>query len=184
MRLIVVCLLFQILHYPLHVSIFRSLQVDCNKKYGYSAEMTLNLIQNLYEKKFTTYPRVDTQYLSDDIYPKCPSIMNGLFQTSFSGNKPYSELIRPLGGKALKKSKKVFDTSKVTDHHAIIPTGVVPQGLSDMERNVFNLIALRFIAAFYPDCKFSTTTVMGEVTDGTENISFKTSGKEILINRS
>ena len=165
---------------PPHLYDLTSLQVDCNKKYGYSAEMTLNLIQNLYEKKFTTYPRVDTQYLSDDIYPKCPSIMNGLFQTSFSGNKPYSELIRPLGGKALKKSKKVFDTSKVTDHHAIIPTGVVPQGLSDMERNVFNLIALRFIAAFYPDCKFSTTTVMGEVTDGTENISFKTSGKEIL----
>ena len=165
---------------PPHLYDLTSLQVDCNKKYGYSAEMTLNLIQNLYEKKFTTYPRVDTQYLSDDIYPKCPSIMNGLFQTSFSGNKPYSELIRPLGGKALKKSKKVFDTSKVTDHHAIIPTGVVPQGLSDMERNVFNLIALRFIAAFYPDCKFSTTTVMGEVTDGNENISFKTSGKEIL----
>ena len=165
---------------PPHLYDLTSLQVDCNKKYGYSAEMTLNLIQNLYEKKFTTYPRVDTQYLSDDIYPKCPSIMNGLFQTSFSGNKPYSELMRPLGGKALKKSKKVFDTSKVTDHHAIIPTGVVPQGLSDMERNVFNLIALRFIAAFYPDCKFSTTTVMGEVTDGTENISFKTSGKEIL----
>lgn len=165
---------------PPHLYDLTSLQVDCNKKYGYSAEMTLNLIQNLYEKKFTTYPRVDTQYLSDDIYPKCPSIMNGLFQTSFSGNKPYSELIRPLGGKALKKSKKVFDTSKVTDHHAIIPTGVIPQGLSDMERNVFNLIALRFIAAFYPDCKFSTTTVMGEVTDGSESISFKTSGKEIL----
>ena len=162
-----------------------SLQVDCNKKFGFSAETTLNLIQSLYERKFTTYPRVDTRYLSDDIYPKCPQTMNGLFQTRFAGKAPYAELVRPLGGKALKKSKKVFDSSKVTDHHAIIPTGVVPQGLSDMEQKVFNLVALRFIAVFYPDCKFSTTTVMGEVQGGQEGleakgIEFKASGKEIL----
>ena len=158
-----------------------SLQVECNKKFSYSAEMTLNLIQSLYEKKWTTYPRVDTRYLSDDIYPKCPGIMNGLFQTKFSGHSPYADLVRPLGGKALKKSKKVFDTSKVTDHHAIIPTGVVPTGMSDAERKVYDLVALRFIAVFYPDCKFSTTTVLGEVSDdGQEPIEFKVSGKEIL----
>ena len=153
-----------------------SLQVECNKKFGYSAEMTLNLVQSLYEKKFTTYPRVDTQYLSDDIYKQCPNTMNGLFKTTFAGQAPYAELVKALGGKPLKKSKKVFDSSKVTDHHAIIPTGVPPQGLSDMERNVFDLIARRFIAAFYPDCKFSTTTVMGKV----EDVEFKVSGKEIL----
>ena len=140
-----------------------SLQVECNKKFGYSAEMTLNLIQALYEKKLTTYPRVDTQFLSDDIYPKCPAIMNGLYQTTFAAQAPYAELVRPLGGKPLKKSKKVFDTSKVTDHHAIIPTGVPPRGLSDAEQHVFDLVARRFIAAFYPDCKFSTTTVLGRV---------------------
>lgn len=153
-----------------------SLQVDCNKKFGYSAEMTLNLIQSLYEKKFTTYPRVDTQYLSDDIYPKCPGIMNGLFQTKFGGQAPYADLIRPLGGKPLKKDKKVFDTSKVTDHHAIIPTGVPAQGLSDAEQHVFDLIARRFIGAFYPECKFSTTTVLGKVGE----VEFKVTGKEIL----
>ena len=169
-----------------------SLQVECNRKFGYSAEMTLNLIQSLYEKKVTTYPRVDTQYLSDDIYPKCPSIMNGLFQAVFSGQAPYAELVKILGGKPLKKSKKVFDTSKVTDHHAIIPTGVVPRGLTDAEQHVFDLVARRFIAVFYPDCKFSTTTVLGEVRDeqavsqpspGKQNeeaIEFKVSGKEIL----
>ena len=159
-----------------------SLQVDCNKKFGYSAEMTLNLIQSLYEKKFTTYPRVDTQYLSDDIYPKCPGIMNGLFQTKFGGQSPYADFIRPLGGKPLKKSKKVFDTSKVTDHHAIIPTGVPPQGLSEAEQHVFDLIARRFIGAFYPECKFSTTTVLGIVSDTSDNssIEFKVTGKEIL----
>ena len=140
-----------------------SLQVDCNKKFGLSAETTLNVIQSLYEKKVTTYPRVDTRYLSDDIYPKCPQTMNGLFQTRSGGVAPYAELVRPLGGKALRKSKKVFDSSKVTDHHAIIPTGVIPKSLSDLEQKVFNLVALRFIAVFYPDCKFSTTTVMGEV---------------------
>ena len=153
-----------------------SLQVDCNRKFGYSAEMTLNLIQALYEKKFTTYPRVDTQYLSDDIYPKCPQTLNGLYQTKYNGVAPYAEFIKPIGGKALKKSKRVFDTSKVTDHHAIIPTGVIPQGLSDAEQKVFDLVARRFIGVFLPDCKFSTTTVLGEV----DKIEFKVTGKEIL----
>lgn len=153
-----------------------SLQVDCNRKYGYSAEMTLNTIQSLYEKKLTTYPRVDTQYLPDDVYPKCPQTMNGLFQTVFAGKRPYAELVKALGGKPLPKSKRVFDGSKVTDHHAIIPTGIPPQGLTDAEKNVYDLIARRFIAAFYPDCKFSTTTVIGEV----DGIEFKVTGKEIL----
>ena len=157
-----------------------SLQVDCNRKFNYSAEMTLNLIQALYEKKFTTYPRVDTQYLSDDIYPKCPQTMNGLYQTKFGGVAPYAELIKPIGGKPLKKSKRVFDTSKVTDHHAIIPTGVIPQNLSDAEQKVFDLVARRFIAVFLPDCKFSTTTVLGEVNGENETVEFKVTGKEIL----
>ena len=153
-----------------------SLQVDCNRKFGFSAEMTLNLIQSLYEKKYTTYPRVDTQYLSDDIYPKCPQTLNGLYQTKFAGKAPYAEYIKPIGGKALKKSKRVFDTSKVTDHHAIIPTGVIAQNLSDAEQKVFDLVARRFIGVFLPDCKFSTTTVLGEVNE----IEFKVTGKEIL----
>ena len=157
-----------------------SLQVDCNRKYSYSAEMTLNLIQSLYEKKITTYPRVDTQYLSDDIYPKCPQTMNGLYQTKFGGVAPYVELIKPIGGKPLKKSKRVFDTSKVTDHHAIIPTGVIPQNLSDAEQRVFDLVARRFIAVFLPDCKFSTTTVLGEVIGEEDKVEFKVTGKEIL----
>ena len=164
-----------------------SLQVDCNKKFSLSAEMTLNIIQTLYEKKVTTYPRVDTRYLSDDIYPKCPQTMNGLFQTRFGGQAPYAELIKPLGGQKLKKSKKVFDSTKVTDHHAIIPTGVIPKGLTDLEQKVFNLVALRFIAVFYPDCKFSTTTVLGAVDPvptesqpAGEGIEFKVTGKEIL----
>ena len=157
-----------------------SLQVDCNRKFNYSAEMTLNLIQALYEKKFTTYPRVDTQYLSDDIYPKCPQTMNGLYQTKFGGVAPYAELIKPIGGKPLKKSKRVFDTTKVTDHHAIIPTGVIPQNLSDAEQKVFDLVARRFIAVFLPDCKFSTTTVLGEVNGENETVEFKVTGKEIL----
>ena len=156
-----------------------SLQVDCNRKYAFSAEMTLNLIQSLYEKKYTTYPRVDTQYLSDDIYPKCPQTMNGLYQTKFGGVAPYAEFIKPIGGKPLKKSKRVFDTSKVTDHHAIIPTGVIPQNLSDAEQKVFDLVARRFIAVFLPDCKFSTTTVLG-VVHGDEDVEFKVTGKEIL----
>lgn len=145
-----------------------SLQVECNKKFSYSAETTLNLIQALYERKLTTYPRVDTQFLSDDIYPKCPSILNGL--------RGYQELTKPLLAKALIKPKRIFDTSKVTDHHAIIPTGVPAMNLTDMERNVYDLIARRFIAAFWPDCKFSTTTVLGKV----EDVEFKVSGKEIL----
>ena len=156
-----------------------SLQVDCNRKFGYSAEMTLNTIQSLYEKKYTTYPRVDTQYLSDDIYPKCPQTLNGLYQVEFAGIAPYAEYIKTIGGKQLKKSKRVFDTSKVTDHHAIIPTGVIPQGLSDAEQKVFDLVARRFIAVFLPDCKFSTTTVLG-VVHGDEDIEFKVTGKEIL----
>ncbi|MBR5989395.1 DNA topoisomerase-3 [Prevotella aff. ruminicola Tc2-24] len=156
-----------------------SLQVDCNRKFGYSAEMTLNTIQSLYEKKYTTYPRVDTQYLSDDIYPKCPQTLNGLYQVKFAGIAPYAEYIKTIGGKQLKKSKRVFDTSKVTDHHAIIPTGVIPQGLSDAEQKVFDLVARRFIAVFLPDCKFSTTTVLG-VVHGDEDIEFKVTGKEIL----
>jgi DNA topoisomerase-3 len=160
-----------------------SLQVDCNRKFGYSAEMTLNLIQTLYERKLTTYPRVDTQYLSDDIYPKCPQTLNGLYQTKFGGQAVYADYIRPIGGKALKKTKRVFDTSKVTDHHAIIPTGIIPQALSDAERNVYDLVARRFIGVFLPDCKFSTTTVLGEVAgDDAEGapVEFKVTGKEIL----
>lgn len=161
---------------PPHLYDLTSLQVECNRKFAYSADMTLKLIQSLYEKKVTTYPRVDTQYLSDDIYPKCPGILNGVYKTTFGGMAPYAELVKPLGGKKLPKSKKVFDSSKVTDHHAIIPTGVPPTGLTDMERNVFDLVAKRFISVFYPDCRFSTTTVLGEV----DGIAFKVSGKEIL----
>ena len=146
-----------------------SLQVECNRKFSYSAETTLKIIQGLYERKLTTYPRVDTQYLSDDIYPKCPSILSGI-------SKQYGPLMQPLMGKKLTKSKRVFDTSKVTDHHAIIPTGVPATSLTDLERNVYDLIARRFIAVFYPDCKFSTTTVLGNV----EDIEFKVSGKEII----
>ena len=147
-----------------------SLQVECNKKYSFSADDTLKHIQSLYEKKLTTYPRVDTTYLSDDVYAKCPQILQGI--------TPYAPLIQPLMGKKLKKSKKVFDTSKVTDHHAIIPTGQNPQNasLTTDEKRVFDLVARRFIAVFYPDCKFSTTTVMGEV----EKVEFKASGKQIL----
>ena len=155
-----------------------SLQVDCNRKFAFSADMTLKLIQGLYEKKLTTYPRVDTQYLSDDIYPKCPGILNGVSQYYTQGQKPYLQPIKTLAamGKKLTKSKRVFDTSKVTDHHAIIPTGQVPGQLTDAEKKGYDLIARRFIAAFYPDCKFSTTTVLGKV-DKTE---FKATGKEIL----
>ncbi len=158
-----------------------SLQVDCNKKFGFSADITLQLIQSLYEKKFTTYPRVDTTFLSDDIYAKCPATMNGLFKTTFAGKTPYADLVTPLAGKPLKKSKKVFDSSKVTDHHAIIPTGVPPQGLTDMEQKVFDLVARAFIAAFYPDCKFETTTVIGQVeTSDADPVMFRTSGKVIV----
>ena len=146
-----------------------SLQVECNRKFSYSAETTLKIIQGLYERKLTTYPRVDTQYLSDDIYPKCPSILSGI-------SKQYGPLMQPLMGQQLTKSKRVFDTSKVTHQHARIPSGVPATSLTDLERNVYDLIARRFIAVFYPDCKFSTTTVLGNV----EDIEFKVSGKEIL----
>ena len=144
-----------------------SLQVDCNKKFGLSAEQTLQTIQSLYEKKVTTYPRVDTTFLSDDIYPKCTNILKGL--------RDYQTLTVPLLDKPLIKSKKVFDNKKVTDHHAIIPTGVYPQGLTDLEKKVYNLVATHFIAVFYPDCKFRTTTVLGE----SAGVEFKTSGKVI-----
>ena len=164
-----------------------SLQVDCNKKFGFSAETTLNIIQQLYEQKLTTYPRVDTTFLPDDVYAKCPQTMNGLFQVKHAGTAPYAELVRPLGGKPLSKSKKVFDSSKVTDHHAIIPTGMVPTALTDMQRKVFDLVARRFIAVFYPDCKYAQTTVLGEVRSvATESqltedaIEFKVTGRTIL----
>ena len=146
-----------------------SLQVECNKRYGFSADQTLQTIQSLYEKKYTTYPRVDTTYLSDDIYPKCPDILAKLSN--------YAEYTTPLAGKKLPKSKKVFDNSKVTDHHAIIPTGVVPTGLSFAEEKVYDEVCRHFIAVFYPDCQFATTTVLGRVDD----VEFKTSGKQILV---
>ena len=171
---------------PQHLYDLTSLQVDCNKKFAYSADITLKLIQSLYEKKFTTYPRVDTHYLTDDIYPKVPQILNGVSQAKIMSQQKYLPLVQQLAasGKKLPKSKKVFDNSKVTDHHAIIPTGVPPTGLTDMEANVYDLIAKRFISVFYPDCKFSTTTVIGEVVnedgDKPEKIEFKVSGKEIL----
>ena len=147
-----------------------SLQVECNKKYSFSADDTLKHIQSLYEKKLTTYPRVDTTYLSDDVYAKCPQILQGI--------TPYAPLVQPLMGKKLKKSKKVFDSSKVTDHHAIIPTGQNPQNvsLSIDEKRVYDMVTRHFIAVFYPDCKFSTTTVLGEV----EEVEFKATGKQIL----
>ena len=144
-----------------------SLQVDCNRKFGLSAEQTLQTIQSLYEKKVTTYPRVDTTFLSDDIYPKCANILKGL--------RDYQTLTIPLADKPLNKSKKVFDNKKVTDHHAIIPTGVYPQGLTDLEKKVYDLVARHFIAVFYPDCKFRSTTVLGE----SAGVEFKTTGKEI-----
>ena len=146
-----------------------SLQVECNKKFSLSADQTLQLIQSLYEKKVTTYPRVDTTYLSDDIYPKCSNILNGIAAQ-------YGELLQPLRGAKLRKSKKVFDSSKVTDHHAIIPTGVPAQNLTDLERNVYDLVARRFITVFYPDCLFATTTVAGEAAE----VPFKATGKQIL----
>lgn len=146
-----------------------SLQVECNKKFAFSADDTLKTIQSLYEKKVVTYPRVDTTFLSDDIYPKCPGILKGL--------RDYASLTASLEEKPLPKSKKVFDNSKVTDHHAIIPTGQYPQALSNMEKQVYDLIARRFIAAFYPDCQFATTTVLGEV----EQILFKATGRQILV---
>ena len=157
-----------------------SLQVDCNKKFAMSADLTLKTIQTLYERKLTTYPRVDTQYLPDDIYPKCPGILKGLrgYETLTAPllTPPATERGATAGGANLKKSKRVFDTSKVTDHHAIIPTGVPAQNLTNIERNVYDLVTRRFIAAFYPDCRFATTTVHGAVDD----IAFKATGKQIV----
>lgn len=147
-----------------------SLQVDCNRKFGFSAEQTLQLIQSLYEKKVATYPRVDTTYLPDDVYPKCPNILKGL-----RGYEMYTGKLLE-GGKKLPKSKNFFDNSKVTDHHAIIPTGVPATNISATERQVYDLIARRFISAFYPDCKFNTTTVLGEAS----KVEFKATGKLII----
>lgn len=144
-----------------------SLQVECNKKFGYSADQTLQLVQSLYEKKVSTYPRVDTTFLPDDVYPKCGQIMNGL--------KEYFHLMDRIKGQKLRKDKKFFDNSKVTDHHAIIPTGQPITGLSEAEKKVFDLIARRFIGIFYPDCLFETTTITGEVGD----IAFRATGKHI-----
>ena len=154
-----------------------SLQVECNKKFGLSADDTLKVIQSLYEKHVTTYPRVDTTYLSDDIYPKVPATLQGI--------KDYFPQVEPLlplkaDGKksadSLPKSKKVFDNKKVTDHHAIIPTGQRPDNLSELERKVYNLVALRFIAAFYPDCEVSNTTVLAKAGE----VDFKVTGRQIL----
>lgn len=144
------------------------LQTECDRKYGIPIDVTLQTVQSLYEKKVTTYPRVDTTYMSDDIYPKCPNILRGL--------RDYQTLVAPLAGKPLLKSKKVFDNKKVTDHHAIIPTGVYPQGLTDIEKKVYDLIARRFIAVFYPECKFQTTTIYGESAE----TPFKASGRKII----
>jgi DNA topoisomerase-3 len=146
-----------------------SLQVDCNKKFTFSADQTLKLIQSLYEKRVTTYPRVDTTYLSDDIYPKVPSTLAGI--------KDYFPQVAPLLGTKLPKSKRVFDNKKVTDHHAIIPTGMRPEGLTADEKKVYDLVALHFIAAFYPDCQVSNTTVMAKAGE----IDFRVNGREVLV---
>lgn len=145
-----------------------SLQVECNKKFAFSAEDTLKTIQSLYEKKLTTYPRVDTTFLSDDIFPKVPATLKGLMG--------YEDLVAPILAAKIKKSKKVFDNSKVTDHHAIIPTGVRANALTENERKVYDMVTRRFIAVFYPSCKVSTTTVLGEVS----KVEFKVTGKQIL----
>ena len=145
-----------------------TLQTECDKRFGIPVDATLQTVQSLYEKKVTTYPRVDTTYLSDDVYAKCPQILMGL--------RDYQQYITPLHGRPLLKSKKVFDNKKVTDHHAIIPTGVVPGALTETEKKIYDLIVRRFIAVFHPDCKTSTTTVLGEA----DGIPFRTSGKEIL----
>ncbi|MBO5672875.1 MAG: DNA topoisomerase 3 [Paludibacteraceae bacterium] len=154
-----------------------SLQVECNKRYGMTADDTLTVIQSLYEKHVTTYPRVDTTFLSDDIYPKVPATLRGI-QDYFPQVAPLLPL-KADGGKgagSLPKSKKVFDNSKVTDHHAIIPTGQRPDNLTDLERKVYNMVALRFIVAFYPPCQVANTTVLACAGD----ISFKVTGREVL----
>ena len=153
-----------------------SLQVECNKKFGYGADLTLQLIQQLYENKFTTYPRVDTTYLPDDMYDRCPAILKGIRDYHVGRTQPLTQWLEPLRHAPLRKSKKVFDNAKITDHHAIIPTGVLPQGLTDVQRNVYDLIVQRFVAVFYPDCRFATTTVDGEAA----GIPFRASGKVIV----
>lgn len=153
---------------PLRLFDLTSIQVEANNKFAFSAEQTLNFVQSLYEKKVITYPRVDTTYLSEDIYPKVPKILEGL--------KYFSKYTEPLLGQPIKKSKKVFDNKKVTDHHAIIPTGIVPSGISPDEQKIYNTIAKRFISVFYPDCTVSNTTVLGEVAE----IDFKATGKQII----
>jgi len=164
-----------------------SLQVECNKSFGYTAEQTLKLIQSLYEKHVTTYPRVDTTYLSEDIYAHVPKTLEGI--------KDFYPEVQPLlglkadsgkGAGSLPKSRKVFDNKKVTDHHAIIPTGQRPDNLSEQEKKVFRKIALRFIAAFYPDCQVSNTTVMAEVqpaasSDQRSAVQFKVTGRQVLV---
>ena len=153
-----------------------SLQVECNKKFGYGADLTLQLIQQLYENKFTTYPRVDTTYLPEDMYDRCPAILKGIRDYHVGRTQPLTQWLEPLRHAPLRKSKKVFDNAKITDHHAIIPTGVLPQGLTDVQRNVYDLIVQRFVAVFYPDCRFATTTVDGEAA----GIPFGASGKVIV----
>ena len=153
---------------PLRLFDLTSLQVECNKRWGWTADDTLKLIQSLYEKKVTTYPRVDTTYLSDDLYPKVPEILKRM--------TPYANYTEDILSKKLPKSKKVFDNSKVTDHHAIIPTGQSPTSLIGDERKLYHLIALRFISVFYPDCEFMTTTVMGDAG----GVGFKATGKVII----
>jgi DNA topoisomerase III len=144
------------------------LQVDANKRFGKSAEETLNLVQSLYEKKLVTYPRVDTTYLSEDIHPKVPEILRGL--------KDYTRFTESILASPIPKSKSIFDNEKITDHHAIIPTGIYPNGLSEEERKIYDLIARRFISAFYPECRISTTTVLGKV----DELNFKATGKQLV----
>ena len=152
------------------------LQVECNKKFGYGAELTLQLIQQLYENKFTTYPRVDTTYLPTAMHERCNGILRGIRDYQLAPNLRVTDWLEPLRSAPLRKSKKVFDDAKITDHHAIIPTGVLPHALTDVQRNVYNLIVQRFIAVFYPDCRFATTTVDGEAA----GIPFRASGKVIV----
>lgn len=152
------------------------LQVECNKKFGYGADLTLQLIQQLYENKFTTYPRVDTTYLPTAMHERCNGILRGIRDYQLAPNLRVTNWLEPLRSAPLRKSKKVFDDAKITDHHAIIPTGVLPHGLTDVQRNVYNLIVQRFIAVFYPDCRFATTTVDGEAA----GIPFRASGKVIV----
>jgi DNA topoisomerase-3 len=145
-----------------------ALQVEGNKKFGFSADETLKHVQNLYEKKIVSYPRVDTTYLPEDMHPKVNGILSGMTY--------YSRFTQTLMEKPIPKLKTVFDNKKITDHHAIVPTGVVPSGITPDEQKVYDLIARRFIAAFYPECKVSNTTVLGKV----DQLEFKVGGKQIL----